>query len=170
MQFAEISKNSLSVIHICINGSTGKSNHSTPGLSFSVTGMSGIREVTVNSWNPALLMPRCSTAKGGGPNTGTPKVGENTNDSYHKPAGHPRKADCNTSSLEHSACDQGHILHCQISQLETWAMPRRNLGVFADLYPDIQHARRSSTSMSAGRDATQHLVKSIGFFQEVMHD
>lgn len=66
MQFAEISKNSLSVIHIFVNGSTGKSNHSTPGLSFSATGMSGIREVAVNSWSPALLMPKCSTAKGGG--------------------------------------------------------------------------------------------------------
>lgn len=49
MQSAEVSKDSLSVIHIYINGSTGKSNHSTPGLSFSVTGMSGIREVAVNS-------------------------------------------------------------------------------------------------------------------------
>lgn len=44
-------------------------------------------------------------------------------------------------------------------------MPTRNLGVFAEvyLYPDIQHARRSSTSMSARRAATQDLLKKHGF-------
>lgn len=125
MQFAEISKNSLSVIHICVNGSTGKSNHSTPGLSFLVTGMSGIREFTVNSWHPALLMPRCWMGWcQSGMYTGTPKVGENTNDSYHMPSSHPRKAACNTSSLEHSACDQGHILHVKFLSWRPGQCPR----------------------------------------------
>lgn len=73
------------------------------------------------------------------------------------------------ASLEHSAGDQGHILHVKFPSWETWAMPTRNLGVFEQTYssPATQHARKSNISFLARRDVAKKLVKNV-VFQEVI--
>lgn len=85
MHFAKISKNPLSLFCIWLSWSTGKWNHSAPGLSFSVLGVSEFRGTLRSPWT---LGSQLSAVQGAGlslGNTRTPKNGWVVSHTYKPP-------------------------------------------------------------------------------------
>lgn len=116
--------------------------------------MSGIRDALQDQQE--LLKPRCLHG------AELPKRNGwdiNTCWAYHMPTSHPQKAYCNTSSLEYSAGDQGHIL---LVKFPSWRPARCPLGIWV-CSSAIQYARRSNTCISARRETAKNLVKIRAF-------
>lgn len=126
----------------------------------------------MNSWNPGLCTPSCRMAKErykvwqqwdtkGGWDTRVLILSHVYKPSQEGWLQHVIPGAFSRWSGSHFAC--------QISQLETWAMPTRNLGVFEQIYssPAAQHARKSNISLLARRDVAKKLVKNV-LFQEVI--
>lgn len=133
-------------------------------------GSERLGKVIVNSWNPALYMPRCRTAKercSVWQHWDTKGGWEHVlilSHAYEL----SRKSDCNTSSLEHSAGEQGHILHVKFP---SWRPGRCPLGIWVCLHKGTLLLPFSmpggATQALARRDAAKNLVKII-VFREVI--